>query len=958
MYGVPAGEVNLNLPGFTGAEVRQYFFQGRFYEVKTMKHLRVRIPAKIRVLCVVVCVGGLCRSASAAEGAVTPRATLGVGKVQLEYFPAEHRVAIRGKNIDLNRPGTAYVLSAEGAATELRPVRQTQTKVHTAKGEVVVAVLRLGDQPEPRGVFLLNPGPRRSVSVPLAAFGFGGNAVYAGYDLLTDEFFGPVTGSLARLLPANGWTLVALGRAGRKPALLATSQSLGAQPESLHLSWNAQTKTLRGECSLPTKSEYQVRLFAPPEPVRLVAVKATASGDRGGEIATRIMQTHQWLRLYLAAPEAQQVRWTITFEEQPAKALAPPSVKLSAKALSPRRVQLTCPTGGASLVVRRNDGAVLPLTSPWLTDTTVAPDTSYTYTAYPAGWTGKQQALATATVRTPALPPLPPRPDIYLSDIDPVSATNGWNGEPRRDKSIEDNPLSIRGEVFEKGMGVHAVSELIYAVKPYYKRFVAVVGVDDEKNDAPAGTVTFAVYADDKQLFKTGVLTPFDERVNVNVAIPDGAKQIRLVVGDGGNGNGCDHADWANAGFLTLGARIVEPPKPPKEVAEGFTALFNGKSLAGWHGDSRFWSVAGAVIRGDSTRTGMKSGQPALVWSAGRPENFVLKVRFRLRSGRAAVVYRGRSLGGWRVDGYRAVIDKAAGKTGSLADSSGRILAAPGGFVELGTNGKRTFGGRVTAPDDLGEAASSQPGGWNEYVLVVRGNHVLQELNGVQVAELIDHSRAPFPGVLALQLDGTVPTRVEFKDVWLKELNARFGKALRLFDGKTLTGWTVSSPKLKNTWSVKDGVLDDTGKPAGYLRTTADYTNYVLRVQLRHLTKGNSGVLVRMVGKDKVWPRSIECQGQFGNLGDIWNIDNFPMKVAAGRTQGRHTAKRHPPNEKPLGHWNQYEITLNGGDLEIKVNDLVQNTATECWETPGKICLQAEGAHIQFRNLVLIPILR
>ena len=107
---------------------------------------------------------------------------------------------------------------------------------------------------------------------------------------------------------------------------------------------------------------------------------------------------------------------------------------------------------------------------------------------------------------------------------------------------------------------------------------------------------------------------------------------------------------------------------------------------------------------------------------------------------------------------------------------------------------------------------------------------------------------------------------------------------------------------------------------------------------------------------DKVWPKSIEAQGQFRAKGDIWNIDNFPMKTDPARTNGRHTVKLHPDNEKPLGGWNDYEMVLKGGDLEIYVNRLLQNTATECDATPGKICFQSEGSEVEFRNIVLIPV--
>ncbi len=197
---------------------------------------------------------------------------------------------------------------------------------------------------------------------------------------------------------------------------------------------------------------------------------------------------------------------------------------------------------------------------------------------------------------------------------------------------------------------------------------------------------------------------------------------------------------------------------------------------------------------------------------------------------------------------------------------------------------------------------------------------------------------------------------VEFKDIRLKQLEEDYGEAVRLFNGEDLNGWTFSGDNQTDTWSVKDGVLVDSGKPAGYIRTKKDYTNYVLRLQFRHVTKGNSGVLVRMVGEDKVWPKSIEAQGMTNSAGDIFSIDKFPIE--SGRNRGRYTPKLHASNEKPLGEWNQYEITLNGGDLELKVNELVQNKAKKCLETPGKICLQSEGSQKEFRNVVLIPILR
>lgn len=180
--------------------------------------------------------------------------------------------------------------------------------------------------------------------------------------------------------------------------------------------------------------------------------------------------------------------------------------------------------------------------------------------------------------------------------------------------------------------------------------------------------------------------------------------------------------------------------------------------------------------------------------------------------------------------------------------------------------------------------------------------------------------------------------------------------AVQLFNGKDLTGWTFSSEQVERTFLAKNGVLVDKGSPAGYIRTEKDYRNFILRLELRHLTKGNGGVLVRMVGPDKVWPKSIECQGMSGDVGDIFNIDQFPAKADPSRTEGRRTVKLFPSNERPLGEWNTCEIIADGGEIIVKVNGMLQNSLTEVEEVPGRICLQSEGAQMEFQNIRLIPL--
>ncbi len=73
--------------------------------------------------------------------------------------------------------------------------------------------------------------------------------------------------------------------------------------------------------------------------------------------------------------------------------------------------------------------------------------------------------------------------EIRLSALDLSAATQGW-GNPRADRSVEGNPLTIGGRHFDHGFGTHADSRLVLDLKGSASRFTAWVGVDDEKKQS------------------------------------------------------------------------------------------------------------------------------------------------------------------------------------------------------------------------------------------------------------------------------------------------------------------------------------------------------------------------------------------------------------------------------------------------------------------------------------------
>ena len=145
------------------------------------------------------------------------------------------------------------------------------------------------------------------------------------------------------------------------------------------------------------------------------------------------------------------------------------------------------------------------------------------------------------------VPPAPPAGSDPVSDLQFLTATNGW-GPVERDTSVggqaagDGGPITIAGTTYAKGLGTNSVSEVEIYLGGQCSRFTAQVGVDDETGGA--GTVTFAVAADGKTLVTTPTIKGDSAATAIDVDV-SGAQVLDLVVGDGGDGNGNDHGDWA-----------------------------------------------------------------------------------------------------------------------------------------------------------------------------------------------------------------------------------------------------------------------------------------------------------------------------------------------------------------------------------------------------------------------------
>ncbi len=165
---------------------------------------------------------------------------------------------------------------------------------------------------------------------------------------------------------------------------------------------------------------------------------------------------------------------------------------------------------------------------------------------------------------------------VWLDEMDISKVQTGY-GTVQANKSIDGNPITMNSQEYERGLGVNSPSELNISLYGSAKRFIAIVGVDDEvrsrtqqqeqrRRRRRRSTVDFKVVGDGKLLWESGVLRSGGEPNEVDVDLT-GIKKLRLIVKEVDT-NYNDHADWAMAKIEYAGRkpRAVEAVVPKRYI--------------------------------------------------------------------------------------------------------------------------------------------------------------------------------------------------------------------------------------------------------------------------------------------------------------------------------------------------------------------------------------------------------
>lgn len=227
--------------------------------------------------------------------------------------------------------------------------------------------------------------------------------------------------------------------------------------------------------------------------------------------------------------------------------------------------------------------------------------------------------------------------------------------------------------------------------------------------------------------------------------------------------------------------------KAPKE-SDDMKSIFDGKTLEGWNGDSRLWSVKDGVIHGETTADVKANGNTFLIWKGGRTKNFELRLSFRCTAtNNSGIQYRSKHItenvrNEWVVRGYQHEIrneDKFPNISGFIYDEGGLtggrgrtcLVGEKAEWIDDGSKkGKKKITETLITAEEFAELFKVDD--WNDVVIIADGLHIRHYMNGRLILDFTDHkNNALLDGILALQLHAGNPMWAEYRNIRIRDLD-------------------------------------------------------------------------------------------------------------------------------------------------------------------------------------------
>ena len=370
--------------------------------------------------------------------------------------------------------------------------------------------------------------------------------------------------------------------------------------------------------------------------------------------------------------------------------------------------------------------------------------------------------------------------------------------------------------------------------------------------------------------------------------------------------------------LLAVAASALFADSPPA----GFTPLFNGKDLAGWHGYNPH-SVG--------KQTGEKKEAALKKMRDEFPQHWSVKDGELVNPGTGAYATTDKDYGD-----IELVLEYNMAPKG---DSGVYLRACPQVQIwdptdekafkhnaQLGSGALWNNSPGKPGKDPL-VLADKPAGEWNTMRILMVGSRVSVWLNGKQT---VDHailenyydrkSAIPAKGPICLQTHGA---QIKWRNIAIREIGgaeanqilASHGKTgfKSIFDGKDLSDWRGALDE----YEIIDGAIFCKPKKGGNLYYKEDLTDFSVRSEIKIPVGGNNGFCIRFPGKgNTAYVGMCELQVLDDNYDKVKG--KLDPRQVHGSAYGMVAAQR--GYQREIGEWNFQETTVVGTTIKVELN--------------------------------------
>ena len=384
---------------------------------------------------------------------------------------------------------------------------------------------------------------------------------------------------------------------------------------------------------------------------------------------------------------------------------------------------------------------------------------------------------------------------------------------------------------------------------------------------------------------------------------------------------------------------------------DGFTPLFNGKDLTGWHpvnvAADTFFVRDGMLIT---------TGHPIGVMATERMyENFIIEMDWQHMEygGNSGLYIWGEPMPAPGVPFSKGIEVQILdlGYEKQHPDGANKWFTSQGDLFPI-WGATMTPTGRIAGQRSFPTENRTKPSPeWNHYHVVCNKGEIRLSINGKEVT--VGKDCVPRKGFICLESEGA---ECHFKNIRIKEQPTSntppeqtalaYEGFHQLFDGKGLGGWKVPED-VKPFWSASGAVFTAKADPAGQhkdLVTEKEYGDFELIADWKlpvmpmdKMDRGNSGLSLR----GALTVNIVRKEGMSAGSGGI-DGGGITLKPATGA-------------DLACGKWNRFHLTLKAGHLTVLLNNQVVVDDASLRDIPAKgpITLLHKGSGVEFANIFI-----